>query len=723
MRCRPSYGSSLAASAALALAALAAAASADVREITAARVTTPPVIDGRLDDPCWEEAFPSGDFTNLRGNVGPATQATVVRICYDASTLYVAFDCLEARVADISAAIAQRDAEDIAEEDDCVSIAIDTFRDKRTCYSFLVSPIATKRDLHTSECGLSVDIGWDAVWDVETAVLADRWTAELAIPFSAIRFSGEDEPLWGVNFARVEMPHQEYSRWSGTEGSFLDPRSFGLLRGLSGIERSLGLELLPFLVAKYDTSGLYDYPLEPDDAEWDVHPDAGLDVEYAPAPFATVNLTLNPDFAQIEADPNEINIEGDEIWLEERRPFFSENASIYDMPLNLLYTRRMEDIEVGGKVTGKVGPASLAALYVRSDDLPRDEYGEALVDSSGEELPPETSDYGALVYRQDLFGSVTAGAFWATRERGDGSSSVGALTAGFSPLASVRLNAIAARAYGSGDDEDNAFALEWAYSSPNTDSEGSLSYVGEDFAPETGFIEADQRGTYGGEGHLWKRFSTDAGWIEEYELCGWAGGYDAEDGPVQTYWAGGEAAVQLPIGLALGVEYNASYDVVDYKEFPRASLLNVYLYTGVQSWSGIVASCEFGEYHNSDYLQAHLGARVQPVDRLTLVGDVSGVALREYEDLDWWVGELRTDYYFSPTLFVRALALGEHVRELVDGSDAESESLDLNLLCGWEFRPGSTLYLAYNDSYEREGDEDRHLDPTAVLKISYLLSL
>jgi hypothetical protein len=694
------------------------------REMTAVLASSPPTIDGHLDDACWGEAVPTSDFRNFRADLEPATQQTIVRVCYDRHTLYVGIDCLEDDVESISAAIAQRDAAEIPEEDDCVAIALDTFRDRRTSYAFLVSALGTKRDVHSSECGRSRDAGWDAVWDVGVAVLSDRWTVEMAIPFSALRWADVDVMEWGVDVVRVEMPHREYSLWSGTQGEFMDPTGFGTLRGLGGIERSAGLELLPYFLGKYDTSGRFDYAFEPDDADWDLHGDAGLDVEYAPTAYATVSLTVNPDFAHVEADPNQINLGGDEIRLAERRPFFSENADIFSMPLRLLYTRRMEDIVAGGKVTGKAGAASFAGLYVRSNDVPRDEYGFPLTDEAGDELSPERSDYGALVYRQDLFGSATAGAFVATREREDGYNRVGALLAGVSPAQCLRLNAMAARSRDSGGlGEDEAYAVQWSYDSPTTNSEGTLQYIGEGFAPAMGYVEVDERGVYGGRGHLWRRFDTGAALLDELELSGWAGRFEANDGPVQSYWAGGEAVFHLPIGCGVGVEYNRSYDVRDDAEHPDSSLLELYLYTGITSWSGIVAAAEFGEYHASDYLSTHLGFRYQPVSKLTIETDVRGVALREREAGNWWVGELHANYLVSPKSFVRALVLGERVRGTLADERSEYERYDLGLLWGWEFSPGSMLYLAYNQARELEGDRDDLLDPVVVLKVSRLLSL
>ncbi len=432
------------------------------REMRALLTSVPPALDGRLDDRCWADATPTGDFYLRHGDGDVPSQETLVRVCYDASHLYVAFECFEDDMGSLSAAIAQRDADDLG-EDDMAVVALDTYHDGRSSYVFACTPLGTEKDFHTSECGRSSDVGWDAVWSVATGREADRWTAEFAIPFSELRYSAGEDMTWGIDFRRSERPHREFSSWSNPDGPTLDPSYYGDLTGLSGLSTSRSVRLMPFVMGKYDASNLYDYPLEPDGADWDAHPDAGLDVEYDPFANTTVNLTLNPDFAQIEADPNQINLTGSELFLEERRPFFSENADIFSMPLPLMYTRRMEDIVFGGKATGKAGGARFAALYVRSEDLPRDEYGDALTDTLGASLPAGANDYVAGIYRQDLGGSATLGAFASTRQGQDDHGSVAALTGGLGLFENLRLTGLAAVTERSGPGGDDAsYAVNWS---------------------------------------------------------------------------------------------------------------------------------------------------------------------------------------------------------------------------------------------------------------------
>ncbi len=248
------------------------------RSLCASRTGVAPVLDGSLDDPCWAKCAVSGDFFDM-GRAAPVTQPTFVRVCYDDENLYVAFECLEDRMDETSAAISQRDDGSLFDVDDSVAVLLDTYHDRRSCYAFAVNMVATKMDLRVAESGSSQDLGWDAVWDAAAARSDDRWTVEMAIPFSAMRFVPGESVTWGVEFARHSTPSREESRWVHREGDVLDPRQFGDLVGLSCSQASHSLDVTATAVARYDVQDYHDYPLEPSDADWDVHPDAGLDAE------------------------------------------------------------------------------------------------------------------------------------------------------------------------------------------------------------------------------------------------------------------------------------------------------------------------------------------------------------------------------------------------------------------------------------------------------------
>ncbi len=694
------------------------------KAINAHRVDTPPVIDGELDDPCWQECDLADGFYLRQGQGDVPTQETVVRVCYDEANLYVAFECREEAMDRLSAAVAQRDADELG-EDDMVAIALDTFHDRKNSYVISATALGTKKDFHVSERGRSVDVGWNAVWEVETSRHDDRWYAEFEIPFGALRYAGGDEMTWGADFRRSERPHREFTSWSNKDGGTLDSSFYGELRGLSGVASPYALDVRPYFVTAHDPYNPYRTDAD-FDSDWKFHPDAGLDVEYAPITNVTLNATINPDFAQIESDPNEINLTGNELFLEERRPFFSENLNIFRLPLPLLYTRRMEDITYGAKGTGRVGDGDFALFHVRSDDLPRDEDGVPLEDEDGNLLAPRANDHTALVYRHNFGGNATLGAFGANREQREIYSRVAALTGQANVTTNLRLIGLAAGTWNWGEKgHDEAYAVNWSYDTPKLDSSGEIEWIGEQFDTKTGFIRPDWRGRYGVNGHVWKRFDHESGPTEWTDTVVWGGRYDGLDNEIQEYWYGGEFSTLFRGGTIVGVEANRNYDAVNYPEYPDALIGTAYLVLNATQWSGWVFSFHGGDYHNSDYYRGKVGARLQPVEALTIEFETVGVFLRKHDDLDWFIGDLLANYRFTSTMNLRGIFRGMHVRETVedegDPYDDEYDRYAFEFLYSWEYRPGSWFYVVYNQVLEGESGSVEALEPASGVKISYLM--
>lgn len=694
------------------------------RSLHAYRVARAPIIDGVLDDGCWSQCEPAGDFFDVeRGR--SATQPTVVRICFDDEQIYVAFECHEERMDAVSAAITQRDAGDMFNVDDAVAVLLDTYHDRRSCYGFGVNLAGTKLDLRSAEAGESQEVAWDAVWDAATRRYPDKWTAEFAIPIAALRFVPSDSMVWGIEFVRNETPGRETSRWVHREGEVLDPSHYGDLTGLSCTGASYGLDVTVSAVGRYDEDDLHDYPLEPDDAAWDVHPDAGLDVEWVPLPTLTVSTTLNPDFAQIEGDPNQINLTGDELWLDERRPFFSEGMELFQTPLTVLYTRRMEDIGYGAKAGGRFGTTNLGALYVRSDDLPRTTNADVITDEAGNPLPVVETDYVALALKQDVWGSATLGGYYAGRERGASDySRVAAATFHTPVFEHGRAMAMAARSMNEGAvGDDGAYWAGFEYERSQFWFDASFEWIGDDFAPETGFVEVDRRGRVGGAAEIDRDFEIDGDRVDEIDMSVFGARYEGIDGGNEYWYAGGILSTTFQNKLNLALRGDRVHNEVDYPEYPGSTIGRLDLTTNLGAWSGYIVGVGLGDYHNSTYYRGVAVACLQPHERVTIDAQASGVALRDYEDVDWTVERLRSDWLISRTSFLRLIAQGQQVRWGTPGGDYESQEYDLNVLYGWEFRPGSMFYLAYNQPAMREGGALEYLDPVVVAKVTYLFGL
>jgi hypothetical protein len=694
------------------------------RSIRAVRAVVPPVIDGVLDDACWSECERASDFFDAERAATP-TQPTEVRVSFDDDYLYVAFDCYEERMGAISAAITQRDAGGMFEVDDCVAVMLDTYHDQRSCYTFATNIAGAKLDMRVAESGNTQEIAWDAVWDVAARRCADRWTAEFAIPVAALRFVPGESLVWGAEFARNATPSREMTRWIHREGDVLNAAYYGDLSGMSFATAPRNLDVTASAVGRYDEADIHDYPMEPEDAEWDVHPDAGLDVKWVPLPTLTVSGTLNPDFAQIEGDPNQINLTGDELYLEERRPFFSEGMELFQTPLTILYTRRMEDIGYGGKAGGKFGATSFGALYALSDDLPRTANADVITDEYGNPLPPVESDYVALALRQDVMGSATLGGYYAGRERSDTDySRVGALTLNAPAFGHGRVTGMAARSFNPGDvGADDAYWVGLDYERAQYQFEGSFEWIGEEFAPETGFVGEDRRGRVGGGLEVGRDFEIGGERVDDMSVHVYGNSFEGIDGGREVWSGGGVLSTVFQNKLNLTLSGTRAHDEVDYPEYPESLTGSLALTTNLGAWSGYIVGATVGDYHNSTYYSANAVACVQPHERLTIDMRANGVALRDYQDIDWVVERLRSDWLISRSSFVRLIAQGAQMRFGMEGGDYRSQQYDLNLLYGWEFHPGSMFYLAYNQTVERQGDENDYLDPVLVAKVTYLFSL
>jgi hypothetical protein len=300
------------------------------RTLTATRIAgARPVIDGRLDDAAWQHAAIGTGFVQLAPDAGaPASERTEIRVLYDDAALYVAARMYDSSPDSIVAQLARRDQEVYS---DWIYVAIDSYFDRRTAFTFGVNPRGVKIDLILYDDTRS-DGSWDAVWDVATQIDSLGWTAEFRIPFSQLRFStaaaDEDERTWGVNFLRKIARRNEESFWSPMRRDVNALVSvFGELRGLSGLQPPRRLEVQPYGLSRLTRApgdGVNPF-FRANDAMFD----GGADLKYGLTSGLTLTATINPDFGQVEADPSVVNLSAFESFFPERRPFFVEGADIF----------------------------------------------------------------------------------------------------------------------------------------------------------------------------------------------------------------------------------------------------------------------------------------------------------------------------------------------------------------------------------------------------------
>ena len=316
--------------------------------LTAMRVNDADIsVDGVMDEAAWRTAAVATRFTQFEPDEGlPATQSTEARVLYGASALFVFMRANDTSPGEIASQVTRRDQQSYS---DLLAVVIDSYFDRRTAFQFVVNPAGVKQDVYRFD-DTNEDAGWDAVWDVATARDDGGWSAEFRIPYSQLRFRDREEQTWGINFLRHLARRAELSVWAPTtraDGGIVS--QFGELRGLRNLDPPRRLEVLPYSLASLRRAPGDE--ANPFYRRNDVAASAGADVKYGLTSDITIDLTINPDFGQVEADPAQVNLTAFETFLPERRPFFLEGAGIFNFGIalgdgddaneSLFYSRRI----------------------------------------------------------------------------------------------------------------------------------------------------------------------------------------------------------------------------------------------------------------------------------------------------------------------------------------------------------------------------------------------
>lgn len=312
--------------------------------VTAIRVERPPTLDGRLDDEAWRDAVPATGFRRDYPSDGePASDSTEVRVTYDDRALYVGARLHAKDVSTVSRRLSRRDAFEV--QNDKFFVMLDAHHDHRTAFIFGVTPAGEREDARSSgDSKLAMDPSWDPVWDAATRIDSLGWVAEMRIPLSQLRFSAEDAHVWGIQFRRDLLSAGEAVDWAWTPGE--QPgftTKFGHLLGLDRLRRPSRLEILPHVVTKAAYTEGAD-PENPFDDGSVYDGSMGVDLKYGVSSDLTLDVSVNPDFGQVDADPAVVNLTNFETFFPELRPLFIEGSDIFQFGIpghQMIYSRRI----------------------------------------------------------------------------------------------------------------------------------------------------------------------------------------------------------------------------------------------------------------------------------------------------------------------------------------------------------------------------------------------
>jgi hypothetical protein len=390
-------------------------------------------VDGRLAEADWAAAAGQGGFWQREPHEGRApSEATEFRVLYDDEAVYVGVQAFDRRPDEIKGLLTRRDEDSSS---DWILVGLDSYFDRRTAFVFGVNPAGVQRDFLLYD-DVQEDASWDAVWTGAAARTAEGWTAEFRIPLSQLRFSSSSAQRWGLQVLRYLERNAETSLWAPAPRA--QPRMvslFGTLHGLDGITPGRRLEVLPYTSGGLDVASVE--PGDPFRGRARGLGNAGIDLRYGLTSAFTLSLSVNPDFGQVEADPSQVNLGANELFLPEKRPFFLEGTDIVQFGLEpggdggetLFYSRRIGAAPHGEVDAAFVDAPTATTIYGAAKVSGKTEGGTSvgvLAAVTGQEVARTADDQGGRA--EPVVEPLAAYAVArAKQDFGDGRTVIGAI--------------------------------------------------------------------------------------------------------------------------------------------------------------------------------------------------------------------------------------------------------------------------------------------------------
>ena len=708
---------------------------------TASRATEAPTLDGDvLGDPAWAQAVPITGFTQEQPNEGqPVSERTEVRVIFTNDTLYIGAVMYDSDPSGIIVSDSRRDAP--LDDTDSFQMIVDTYRDRQNGFVFGTNPAGIEYDAQVTNegegggglgggqrqsggSGAGFNINWDAAWTVRATTTDQGWSAEFAIPFRTLRYPSSTSQTWGINFQRNIRRKNERAYWAPI------PRQFNLYR-LSLAGSMTGLQtpaLRNFRVTPYGLGNALASGVRPVDTEMDY--DFGADVKYSITPSLTLDATVNTDFAQVEVDDQQVNLDRFTLFFPEKRPFFLENAGFFSVgnpgEVDLFFSRRIgigdggQSIPImgGGRVSGKAGRFNVGLLNMQTSDY-RDTVASTnfSVARVSRDLPNRSS-IGAIFTNRQATGDLAGDDQYGRTFGLDGKVGFGMTTVVSGFVARTQTPEV--------DDSDHAFNIRSQTNRPQWDLNVGYQEVGEGFNPAIGFLS--RRGYRKPDLMLMTRFRPqDFIKIQELRPHATFRGFWGLDGFQETgylhldsHWQFRDST-EIHTGMNLTREgVRTPFEIYPGIFVPPGTYDHAEAQLVAMSNQGAPISVSMratiGGFFGGDRVALNPTIRFRAGDALTTEVNYQ----RNDISLPWgdFVTNLvrtRVSYSFSPRIFTQALV------QYNDRADLWS----MNFRFGWLQAANTGLFVVYTDTrglydlFERPERTDRSL----TVKYSYMLDL
>lgn len=685
--------------------------------VRAMRVPEAPTVDGVLDEPFWQRIEPITDFRQREPVDGaPATERSEVRVAFTEDALYFGLLLRDGEPSRIRRSILHREGR--IDQDDRVIIALDSYLDRRNAYIFELNPFGTQGDALISDESMTLsDWDWEGVYRSEGRVTDEGWVLEVEVPFTTLRFSEDETPEMGIAFYRsirrkneeVTWPHigQQYR-----SGIFQVSR-YATLVGLESLQRARHVEVKPYAIGgRQSLAGTQTETLS----------DAGVDVKYGITSSLTLDLTLNPDFAQVEADNVQINLTRFSLFFPEKREFFLERQGLFQFgdarETEAFFSRRIglpNDIRGGGRVTGQIGRLSIGALALGTADA---------TDASGAPLPGGVNSVVRL--RADVLPRTTVGGIFTTLESDAGYNRLGGGDLQVRFAGSSSFDGWFARVWHGQGSPSSAGSAQLDLRSATASAGAGFTSVDSDYDPALGFVRRRDM----------RRVDGSAAWFPRFESSRWArrmtmavtGEYiTGQDGDEQSTSLLSHNMLTFQSGDWLMLNVRRRTEILESAASIQGRQLEVgdYSFTSAdvsfrtnesRNWSG-TGGFTFGQFWSGTRQELTGGVTWKTGPHLT----VGVSATRNQIDLPVEDGEFSTTVLGVNLL--GALSRSLFANALIQYDDV-SDVLQANVRIDWIHTPGSDLFVVFDTGY-RTGDaldprESRWARRTGVVKLTYL---
>jgi hypothetical protein len=670
--------------------------------VRAVRLTQPLRLDGALDEAYYRTLTPISDFIQVEPIPNaPATEKTEVWIFYDADNVYVSMRATESDPSRMIANELRRDSFNILQNDNFF-FGFDTFYDKRNAFVFQFNPLGGRMDAQVAnESSYSGD--FNPVWRVYTRRTQDGWTAEAMVPFKSMRFQPGQTQIWGFQARRINRFKNETSFLTtlppglGTNGIQRVSR-YATMVGLQVPAGASALDIKPYVVSSVNTdtrAGLNN----------DIGRDVGLDLKYALTQTITADFTYKTDFAQVEADDQQINLSRFSLFFPEKRDFFLENQGVFvfasqnggqgDTPM-LFYSRQIGlsgggivPLDVGGRVSGRVGAFTLGGLSIRTGDVPT------------RSIEPNT--FNAFRLRRDLFSRSAFGILYTGRANavaGGGSAETFGADLFLALYQNLFIDTYWAKTWTPGlRNYDTSHKARMNYNADRWGSQLEWLHIGDNFNPESGFLRRDnflkRRAMLRFSPRTRNRFRAvrKFGYQVSYET------FDNRFGQTETIERQGQVWAEFQNSNRVQVNYNRNYELI-LRPFSVANnitiptggydveTLQLSVQMGQQNRVSGTTSLEYGPFYGGTRSAFGYNGRVQVSSRIGVEPNVQLNQLRTpFGDLNTTLVSTRITYALTPLSFVSGLIQ----------YNSSNNSLSSNVRLRWEYTPGSELFVVYND--------------------------